>query len=304
MKKINIMLLLAFAISVTFAQQASVAVLPSDGAAVFDSDDLEALTNKMRNIALKVLPREKYILLTQDVVIRRLGGVENYMNECRESSCIVDLGKKAQVDYVAQAGVGRLRDKMRVKVEVYNVGTGALVGMYDGDGKYFDDYFVLLEAVDRNVPDIFAKIAGVSVAVAPAVSTQATVQTESVIPANKTLSSTSSQKVSILENVTFLTGKSELTPEAKQALDGIAKQLQKTPNVQIEIHVHTDNQGTITSALLLSEQRAVAVVRYLEEKGIDNTRLKAVGHGPKNPIASNSTAAGRQKNRRVELVIK
>jgi len=158
MKKILLVSLLAFSLN-GFAQSVSVAVLPSDGdAKLFDNDDLEALTSKMRSVALKTLPRETFTLLTQDVVVKRLGGAENFIKACRESSCIVDLGKKAQVDYVAQASIGKLRDKMRLKVEVYSVSTSGLVGMYDGDGKYFDDYFDLLDAIEENVPDIFKKI--------------------------------------------------------------------------------------------------------------------------------------------------
>jgi hypothetical protein len=109
----------------------------------------------MRGAALKVLPPETYILLKQDVVIKRLGGAENYIKECKESSCIVDLGKKAQVDYVAQASVGKLGNKMRLKVELYDVRTEGLVSLFDGDGEYFDDYFALLESVDKNVPNVF-----------------------------------------------------------------------------------------------------------------------------------------------------
>jgi len=161
MKTILLALFLALAID-SFAQQISVAVLPSDGdATAFSGDDLFALTDKVRSVALETLPSETFTLLTQDVVIKRLGGAENFIKECRESSCIVDLGKKAQVDYVAQASVGKLRDKMRIRVEVYNVATSGLVGMYDGGGKYFDDYFELLESVEKNVPNIFKKIPGV-----------------------------------------------------------------------------------------------------------------------------------------------
>jgi len=161
MKKILSSLLLALAIN-GFAQQTSVAVLPSEGdAEVFNNDDLFALTDKLRSVALKTLPRETFTLLTQDVVVKRLGGAENYVKECRESSCIVDLGKKAMVDYVAQANIGKLRNKMRIRIEVYEVATSGLVGMYDGNGEYFDDYFSLLDAVEKNVPDIFKKIPGV-----------------------------------------------------------------------------------------------------------------------------------------------
>jgi len=142
-----------------FAQQTTVAVLPSDGDAnFFDYDDLEALTSKIRNVALKTLPPETFAVLTQEIVIRRLGGAENYIKECRESTCIVDLGKKAQVDYITQASVGKLRNKMRLKVDLYEVASSKLIGTYDGDGEYFDDYFVLLKAIDENMPNTFKKI--------------------------------------------------------------------------------------------------------------------------------------------------
>jgi len=159
-KKFSI-LLLALALN-AFAQQTTVAVLPSDGdTEAFSNDDFFALTDKVRSVALKTLPHETFILLTQDVVVKRLGGAENFIKECRESSCIVDLGKKAQVDYVAQANIGKLRNKMRIRVEVYDVATSGLVGIYDGNGEYFDDYFNLLDAVEKHVPDIFKKIPGV-----------------------------------------------------------------------------------------------------------------------------------------------
>jgi len=154
-----ILLFLALA---AYGQQTSVAVLPSDGdEKAFNNDDIETLTNRMRSVALKTLPSETFALLTQEVVVKRLGGAENFIKECRESSCIVDLGKKAMVDYVAQASLGKIRNKMRIKVEIYDVSTSKLVGIYDGDGEYFDDYFALLKAVDQNVPNVFKKIPGV-----------------------------------------------------------------------------------------------------------------------------------------------
>jgi len=155
-----------FALIIVFAYgyaagKTSVAVLPSDGdAKVFDNDDLSALTDKMRSGALKALPPENFDLLTQDVVVKRLGGAEKFINACKESSCIVDLGKEAQVDYIAQASIGKIRNKMRIKVEVYEVATSKLVGMYDGGGDFFDDFFALLKAVDENVPNVFGKIPG------------------------------------------------------------------------------------------------------------------------------------------------
>jgi len=160
-KKI-IPLLLAFALN-AFAQQTSVAVLPSDtdgtGTALNDNE-LKALTDEMRVAALKVLPTNTFVLLKQDVVIKRLGGAENYIKECRESSCIVDLGKKAQVDYVAQASVMKLGNRIRLKVELYNVRTEGLVDMLSEEA---DNVRGLLEIVKKKAPEVFGKIKSYSV---------------------------------------------------------------------------------------------------------------------------------------------
>jgi len=105
-----------------------------------------------------------------------------------------------------------------------------------------------------------------------------------------------------LRGVTFLSGKSELTLNAKQVLDGVAEQLLAAPNVKIEIHGHTDNVGKSASNQELSERRAKAVVGYLATKGIKVSRMKAVGFGQDSPVADNATAAGREQNRRIEMI--
>jgi len=145
--------------SVAVLPQISVAVLPSDGT-VLNNDELEALTDKMREAALKVLPTNAFVLLKQDVVVKRLGGAEKYIKECSESSCIVDLGKKAQVDYVAQASVGKLGGKIRLKVELYNVRTEGLVGMLSDEAENVSG---LLAIVEKRIPaEVFGKIPGTS----------------------------------------------------------------------------------------------------------------------------------------------
>ncbi|MDR1830659.1 MAG: hypothetical protein LBQ76_07820 [Candidatus Fibromonas sp.] len=144
--------LLAFAFSAAFATQ-TVAVLPSDG--VLSNDENELLTDKMREAALKVLPVSKFTLLKQDVVVKRLGGMETYIKECSETSCIVSLGKKAQVDYVAQCRVGNLGSKLRITVELYEVSTGGLLGMFSDVSEDFDK---LPSLMDKHVPDVFMNI--------------------------------------------------------------------------------------------------------------------------------------------------
>lgn len=105
-----------------------------------------------------------------------------------------------------------------------------------------------------------------------------------------------------LKGVNFMSGKSELTRDAKRVLDGVADQLIASPTVNIEIHGHTDNVGNPKSNQKLSEQRAQSVVNYLASKGVKLSRMKAKGFGADMPVADNSTASGREENRRIEML--
>jgi outer membrane protein OmpA-like peptidoglycan-associated protein len=107
-----------------------------------------------------------------------------------------------------------------------------------------------------------------------------------------------------LKGVNFVSGKAELTLNAKQVLDGVAEQLLEAANakVKIEIHGHTDNVGNPKANQELSEKRAKAVVGYLASKGVKTSRMNAVGFGQDAPIADNKTADGREVNRRIEMI--
>jgi len=105
-----------------------------------------------------------------------------------------------------------------------------------------------------------------------------------------------------LQGVTFGSGNATLTANAKKILDGVAEQLLANPKVKIEIQGHTDNQGKPATNMDLSERRAKAVVAYLATKGVKMSRMKAVGYGQDVPIADNSTADGRELNRRIEMI--
>jgi len=72
--------------------------------------------------------------------------------------------------------------------------------------------------------------------------------------------------------------------------------------VEVEIRGYTDNIGSWKYNLRLSQKRAEAVRQYLINRGIDPKRLRAVGYGEANPIATNATAKGRAENRRIEFV--
>lgn len=106
----------------------------------------------------------------------------------------------------------------------------------------------------------------------------------------------------ILEGVKFVSyERYELTSQARQILDGVARWLIGHPDVRIEIASHTDNREYRQYALIRSLGRASAVRRYLVSLGVDGSRLVARGYGPDQPIADNDTAAGRARNDRIEL---
>ncbi|MGD9493035.1 MAG: OmpA family protein [Bacteroidales bacterium] len=107
----------------------------------------------------------------------------------------------------------------------------------------------------------------------------------------------------VLSNVLFETSSSTLLLESFPSLNEVVAYMNENPDVSIEIRGHTDNQGDSTMNLDLSRSRATSVAYYIRDKGIDDTRLSAVGFGDTQPIADNNTEEGRQKNRRVEIVI-
>lgn len=110
-----------------------------------------------------------------------------------------------------------------------------------------------------------------------------------------------SEKAIILEGVTFQSGTAALTPESQKILDKTADILNQNPQVTFEVAGYTDSMGNAQINLSLSDQRAKTVAGYLVSKGVAASRLTTRGYGSENPLADNATAAGRQKNRRVEL---
>lgn len=105
----------------------------------------------------------------------------------------------------------------------------------------------------------------------------------------------------VLAGVTFMSGKAVLTVNSYTILDQVYESLAEWQEVKLEIQGHTDSQGSDVANLKLSQARAEAVRMYLIKKGISPDRLRAVGYGEANPIADNTTAEGRERNRRVEM---
>ncbi len=105
-----------------------------------------------------------------------------------------------------------------------------------------------------------------------------------------------------VNNIFFDIDRWELKTESFRELDRWVDFLAANPDIPFEIHGHTDNTGTDAHNLVLSEKRARAVQQYLVGKGIAGNRITIKGFGRTRPIESNDTEAGRQQNRRVEVV--
>jgi outer membrane protein OmpA-like peptidoglycan-associated protein len=104
------------------------------------------------------------------------------------------------------------------------------------------------------------------------------------------------------QGIEFKTNSTKFTKNSYGTLNDIVALMQQIPNSKLEVQGHTDNVGSAKKNKELSENRALAVVNYLVMKGIEASRLRAVGYGGEKPIASNGTKKGRKQNRRVELV--
>jgi len=109
-------------------------------------------------------------------------------------------------------------------------------------------------------------------------------------------------KVTFDSGILFATNKAELSTEAKNSLVKFSTVLKNNTDCDVAIYGHTDNTGTDAINQPLSVSRATSVSDYLKSCGVSSTQIKTVeGQGSSNPVADNSTKAGRDQNRRVEV---
>jgi len=106
-----------------------------------------------------------------------------------------------------------------------------------------------------------------------------------------------------LSDVLFDTGQYTLRPGAREKLSKIAGIVVSHPGLKLEVEGHTDSVGGEEYNQQLSENRAAAVRDYLIRQGVESQTITARGFGKARPVASNANAAGKQQNRRVELVV-
>jgi chemotaxis protein MotB len=118
-------------------------------------------------------------------------------------------------------------------------------------------------------------------------------------------------KLNIAEELFFETGMADIKPEGQKVLLRIGKDLQKVTGMNIRVEGHTDNvpigpslKAEYPTNWELAAARAVTVVRFLQQQaGVDPHRLSAIAFAQYRPVASNKTEAGKQRNRRVEIVL-
>lgn len=110
-------------------------------------------------------------------------------------------------------------------------------------------------------------------------------------------------KITFDSGLLFAKNSSSLTSAAQENIKDLAKTLIKYGDTNVIVEGHTDNTGSDAINDPLSQRRAQAVANYAQQQGVDASRFTVSGYGSKQPIADNSTEAGRQANRRVEVAI-
>ncbi len=110
-------------------------------------------------------------------------------------------------------------------------------------------------------------------------------------------------KLNVPSDLSFDTGRADIKPNMRPILDQFAQGLSGQPNTEVRIIGHTDSTGSDDLNDRLSMQRAQATKSYLAARGVDPNRIVIAGRGEHEPVADNSSDAGRAKNRRVEIYL-
>lgn len=110
-------------------------------------------------------------------------------------------------------------------------------------------------------------------------------------------------KLNIPSDISFRSGRSDISPRFAGFLDQLSTNLNSYPSTTIAIVGHTDSSGSDAINLPLSRDRAMSTRDYLVSRGVASNRFAIDGRSSYEPIANNATAAGRQRNRRVEIYI-
>jgi hypothetical protein len=142
-------------------QQQRIAIINTedDGEPSMAFLELVYLTDKLREIAGKTLPKTDYVIMTQQSIVDMLGSQEQAAKTCREATCLAELGRKVNADYIAQARIGRFGDNLTIKIELYGVGNGSLIASFTDNSK---DVHGLLAILEVKTATLFADMPGTS----------------------------------------------------------------------------------------------------------------------------------------------
>jgi outer membrane protein OmpA-like peptidoglycan-associated protein len=119
--------------------------------------------------------------------------------------------------------------------------------------------------------------------------------------ASKQLVKLTESRIELSDTIVFASGEATIQKRSNRMLDQVGLVLKAHPELDLVIEGHTDNVGDAQANMTLSRARADSVMSYLLGRGVDASRLSAVGHGATRPIADNATEQGRAANRRVEI---
>jgi len=149
----RVLILCAF-IALAYGQQRQrLAVLPSVGE--LEPKKIELLTDKVREIASKTLPQDKFLLLRQDAVVEAIGA-EEYFIACKSGTCIGELAKKANANYGARCDVFKVDSNLVLKFELYSVRDEAILETFtDYEVK---DFYRMLAVLEERLPAAFKKM--------------------------------------------------------------------------------------------------------------------------------------------------
>lgn len=111
------------------------------------------------------------------------------------------------------------------------------------------------------------------------------------------------QRALSVGRIEFDGGNADVSPDSFGPLDRVAATIERCRGTSVEVGAHTDSDGSKANNLKLSRARADAIVEFLVDAGVKRERLAAIGHGEEDPVADNSTPAGKAANRRIEFVL-
>jgi len=157
LKNLSLLLLLAIA---AYGQQERIAIIQTlDDRDSIGFSELSYLTDRLRETAVNILPKQRYGIMTTESIVAFLGSQERAMKTCKEASCLAELGRKVNADYVAQARIGRFEGDLTIKVELYSSKSGVMIGSFTGSSKNMSG---LLAIMDEKASVLLKKLPGAS----------------------------------------------------------------------------------------------------------------------------------------------